>query len=623
MLLESNPLIIYHFVKFKKNLIFTLYISRYMIKYFLKVLFTLLFLNLLSRTIFAEVRLLTPANGEVLKDVVVNFAWEEVNSESEYVYQYVLYTGENLTSGAILRILEEREITRGLVNNKIYLWRIRYHPKDSFEDVFEFETEPFILSINKEIPKEMLDEYVKQTEDTKEETEEEDKEDENTREEEEEKEEEKIEETLTSEGKEQSQQETKPVIENIRDEKEEEEKTNNLREKEELANKQTPFQNPPLITPYLKTETTPVQESEFNWNLNSSREILGISQVKSPTKYNGEDIVCKFKYFKRNNSLEKIYCNIPKIQFQEEIKYPFANEYSIFVKGQVTRAFNVQVDEYGCKFNLLKPTSWFGCNKKFLQSNILALKPNMFFYLYKDNRRVTVRSFFLENNIFRIMAGHVRNVENMELVHTYRMVHKEYDFFHEERSTYKVWPVDYEERENRENYRENKNIEGKSFSFPFNKIIGVTQWYGNTAYQTPHSGIDFGAKKENVLAVGDGEVVAKGWDSYYGDCLSGGNYVKVKQSNGMYTVYFHLQDISVNTGDIVKKGQAIAKSGNTGAWNCQPLAYHLHFETRLNASFSSHTNPVRYIDVDWNRVPTLGYANNPGRLTGENPHPGW
>ena len=165
--------------------------------------------------------------------------------------------------------------------------------------------------------------------------------------------------------------------------------------------------------------------------------------------------------------------------------------------------------------------------------------------------------------------------------------------------------------------------ERKPFSFPFNKIIGVTQWYGNTAYQKPHTGIDFGAKLEEVLAIGNGQVVEKGWDSYYGECLSGGNYLKVKQDNGIHVVYFHLEDISVNTGDLVKKGEVIAVSGNSGAWNCQPLAYHLHFETRLNASFSSHANPVRYVDVDWHRVPTLGYRNNPGRLTGENPHPGW
>ena len=204
----------------------------------------------------------------------------------------------------------------------------------------------------------------------------------------------------------------------------------------------------------------------------------------------------------------------------------------------------------------------------------------------------------------------------------YRMVHREYDLFHEERFLYSIWPTEYTEKK-QQGFSGTDSTGEKPFSFPLKKIIGVTQWYGSTAYQDPHTGVDFGAKLEKVLAVGNGQVVEKGWDSYYGECLSGGKYVKVKQENGMHVVYFHLDDISVNTGDLVKKGEAIGVSGNSGAWNCQPLAYHLHFETRLNSLASSHRNPVKYINVDWNSVPTLGYKNNPGRLTGENPHPGW
>ena len=37
---------------------------------------------------------------------------------------------------------------------------------------------------------------------------------------------------------------------------------------------------------------------------------------------------------------------------------------------------------------------------------------------------------------------------------------------------------------------------------------------------------------------------------------------------------------------------------------------------------NSHDNPVKYVDTDWNQVPTLNYTQYPGRLTGENPHPG-
>jgi len=40
----------------------------------------------------------------------------------------------------------------------------------------------------------------------------------------------------------------------------------------------------------------------------------------------------------------------------------------------------------------------------------------------------------------------------------------------------------------------------------------------------------------------------------------------------------------VKKGDSVKKGQIIGISGNSGMKNCQPLGYHLHFETRKGFS---------------------------------------
>ena len=52
------------------------------------------------------------------------------------------------------------------------------------------------------------------------------------------------------------------------------------------------------------------------------------------------------------------------------------------------------------------------------------------------------------------------------------------------------------------------------------------------------------------------------------------------------------------------------------------LNYRIHFETRLNRNQSSHVDPVKYISVNWEEVPTLGASKYPGRLSGDNPHPG-
>jgi murein DD-endopeptidase MepM/ murein hydrolase activator NlpD len=171
-----------------------------------------------------------------------------------------------------------------------------------------------------------------------------------------------------------------------------------------------------------------------------------------------------------------------------------------------------------------------------------------------------------------------------------------------------------------ENVQEEKE-NTKPFGFPFEKIIGVTQWYGNTVYQQPHTGIDFGATKENIISPDDGEIVALGWDNFNGNCFSGGNYLVVKHTNGMHTAYFHIEKYFVKLGTLVKRNDLLAISGNSGKWNCQNLGYHLHFETRLGRYQETHVNPVEYIDVDWDKVPTIGHKITPGRLSGLNPHP--
>ncbi len=167
----------------------------------------------------------------------------------------------------------------------------------------------------------------------------------------------------------------------------------------------------------------------------------------------------------------------------------------------------------------------------------------------------------------------------------------------------------------------------KGFIFFFNKMVGVTQWHGHTAYQSPHTGIDFGSYREPILAPADGVIKVAKWDDYLGACNSGGYYMRIEHENGMNTVYLHLENFkntnghSWKKGEKIKQGQQIGISGNSGAWNCQSLGYHLHFELRKDRYQINHVNPVPYIDVDWDKIPTLNWQTYPGRLSGDNPHP--
>ena len=161
----------------------------------------------------------------------------------------------------------------------------------------------------------------------------------------------------------------------------------------------------------------------------------------------------------------------------------------------------------------------------------------------------------------------------------------------------------------------------KPFRFPFSKHADVTQWHGNTAYQSPHTGIDFNVKKEPVLAIGDGTVRSVGWDSYLGPCNSGGNFINIAHADGMHSVYMHLEDSKEHRftkGEIVKQGEVIGISGNSGSFNCNKLGYHLHLEVWDGPTQSDHTDPVSRISYNWDKVLSIG---DPNAKSGDNPHP--
>lgn len=550
-------------------------------RYFFKFLFIIyiLFLNIVP--VYAQVVLLEPANGSVLNSVLVDFKWMNMDISQEYKYAHYHSTSSIFDLSLVRGNLECCEVTRSLQNNRIHYWKIKYHPLESFEGTYDFESEVFVVGINREIPQDILDEFVKE-EEVEEEVEEEE-------EIPKEQEEDIVEEIEEEEGNEEEKGEEEyiglPFLEDIPKEEEKgvEKIVKNIYSKEEVKN--------PL--------------EEFVWNVKNSAKVLGTSVERN-------DVVCKFKYLRKRNVSEKIYCNFPKANILKQEAYPFGNEYIYTIEGKVQRDFQIEVDEYICDFNILKPSTWFKCREKYVESTLLDVSPHMFFRMYDSERNIPVMSYIQNGDSFSLFTILSKKPQDLRLNNTYRLVNTQYNILLSEKFEYPLsFSLD--------------NVNGdstKPFLFPFRKNIGVTQWYGYTQYQSPHTGIDFGAFKENIQTSEDGEVISKGWDSYHGECLSGGNYVKIKQSNSMYTVYFHLEKIFVNTGDFVKKGDIIGISGNSGYWNCQKLGYHLHFETRLNESMHSHTNPVKYIDINWIDIPTLGYKQYPGRLSGENPHPG-
>ncbi|MEV6962981.1 M23 family metallopeptidase [Streptomyces sp. NPDC051207] len=106
-----------------------------------------------------------------------------------------------------------------------------------------------------------------------------------------------------------------------------------------------------------------------------------------------------------------------------------------------------------------------------------------------------------------------------------------------------------------------------------------------------HSGQDYAVPTgTNVMATHGGTVVKAGGYGA-GDGPAYGNAVVIRHGNGTYSQYAHLSRIDVRIGQIVKTGQHIARSGNTG----NSSGPHLHFEIRTTPNYGSAIDPAAFL----------------------------
>lgn len=103
-----------------------------------------------------------------------------------------------------------------------------------------------------------------------------------------------------------------------------------------------------------------------------------------------------------------------------------------------------------------------------------------------------------------------------------------------------------------------------------------------------HKGVDIGVPIGTpVYASEEGVVTHAEWQRGYG------NVIYIKHANGVETRYGHLSQFNVKPGQIVKKGQQIALSGNTGV----STGPHLHFEWRQNGTAYNPIDIVRGTNI--------------------------
>jgi murein DD-endopeptidase MepM/ murein hydrolase activator NlpD len=101
-----------------------------------------------------------------------------------------------------------------------------------------------------------------------------------------------------------------------------------------------------------------------------------------------------------------------------------------------------------------------------------------------------------------------------------------------------------------------------------------------------HTGVDIIASPGTpVMAAAGGVVATVAYVSEYG------NIVEVDHDNGLTTRYAHLSKSLVRVGDVVMKGQVIARVGATG----RTTGPHLHFEVREKGI---PLNPNKFLALD-------------------------
>jgi murein DD-endopeptidase MepM/ murein hydrolase activator NlpD len=109
--------------------------------------------------------------------------------------------------------------------------------------------------------------------------------------------------------------------------------------------------------------------------------------------------------------------------------------------------------------------------------------------------------------------------------------------------------------------------------------------YGAKTNGKQNDGINVAVPEGTPIKAAEDGVVA-----YSGNELKGyGNLVLVRHANGYVTAYAHASELMVKRGETIKRGQVIAKSGQSGEVGSPQL----HFEIRKG---STPVDPLQFLN---------------------------
>jgi murein DD-endopeptidase MepM/ murein hydrolase activator NlpD len=106
--------------------------------------------------------------------------------------------------------------------------------------------------------------------------------------------------------------------------------------------------------------------------------------------------------------------------------------------------------------------------------------------------------------------------------------------------------------------------------------FGVRSYNEDTTFSSRHTGIDLSTTlNAPVMTINNGTVI------YSDELTETGHTIIIDHGLGLKSWYYHLSERLVEVGDIVAKGETIAKAGMTG----NSTTAHLHLNLSVNSTY--------------------------------------
>ena len=138
------------------------------------------------------------------------------------------------------------------------------------------------------------------------------------------------------------------------------------------------------------------------------------------------------------------------------------------------------------------------------------------------------------------------------------------------------------------NWREINNIPLrfiKPAKGPFSSAFGLRRFFNNQP-RNPHSGLDIAAETGTPIVAPAAGIVTNAGDYFFN-----GKTVFLDHGQGLITMYCHMENISVEEGDIVDVNDLLGTIGSTG----RVTGAHLHWSVILN---STTVEPLLFLKTE-------------------------